>query len=202
MSCNCPHCSNPLIIPPSQMKESWSFIRCFECGGFAMMRASAPAPTLSPSPSFDTRRPVILASTRKKNHASVTVSVPLSQKKNIARSTATPPPFKGKVLKIPQPLPGLSTEKKHTQLTPWFTAALAMLVLAIGLRIQQVQRNLSAEISPTVASSSKVLSIEERRRLVRAAPKDTVTQVSAPNLTDLIDQVKQQSLAPARTSKP
>jgi len=40
MRWNCPHCSVNLAIADEKMNPSWSFSRCYQCGGYALVRKS------------------------------------------------------------------------------------------------------------------------------------------------------------------
>ncbi len=40
MRWNCPHCSVALAVPSDKLTNSWSFARCYSCGGFALVRKS------------------------------------------------------------------------------------------------------------------------------------------------------------------
>lgn len=40
MRWSCPHCRTPLAIKDDQTEGGWSFMRCYQCGGFSLVRKS------------------------------------------------------------------------------------------------------------------------------------------------------------------
>jgi len=159
MGFQCPHCNQDLGIDSRALKDAWFFARCFQCGGFAMLKQGEPV--------REGRKPAVIPGRRKK----IIEPTPLSAVQEIAQNlapalTVQPPPFNRNKLipkvtvrvedavkekELPKPLPALSLKKSRSlQIVPFLTAIFATLIVSLGIRLAK----LSDRIHTTAAHPS------------------------------------------------
>ena len=209
MRWNCPHCSVALSVADDSLNSGWSYAKCFNCSGFAMVRRtdvnlikmpnapsssspqvrpaaarrSAPSPATFPMASSD--RLVTRPSSMK------VIDEPRLQS---TRPAVAPPAF---VPKVP--------EVKGTSIKPEHRTGFREKILPVGLGLAGVMA-----ITSGVYLYIQGQQIWEKAQTVPVKPQvetrfagnPTTQQQEPANSNDFSDQVHQKAMAPTRPSVP
>ncbi len=204
MRWNCPHCGIALAVTDEKLSSSWTFSRCYKCGGFALVRKTdvnlvkvdhAPIgekvilPEGSETPTLSSTAMKNLAGFVSNGGQPKPTILPARRRPITPNKATTPPPFQGRAIPmLPPPLPRVDDEKGIAQkILPLAMALMSVVAMSSGFYLFKQGQNLYrrsveppttakvAQAIKPVVSGERLIEIDQVRASAQAAPTRSAT---------------------------
>ena len=200
MRWNCPHCSVALSVADDSLNSGWSYAKCFNCSGFAMVRRtdvnlikmpqapSSSSPQVRPAAARRTipNAPTFPMASSDRAMPRPVAAKPMAEPRPlVSRPAVTPPAF---IHKIP--------EVKGTSIKTEGRSGYLEKILPVGLGLAGV-----LAITSGVYLYIQGQQIWEKAQAVPVKPQ-VETRFAGNPINDFSDQVHQKAMAPTRPSVP
>ena len=223
MRWNCPHCGVQLAASDEQLSPDWSFSRCCQCGGFALIRrpnielirtgeppatetyietSSLQVPAfVKPQPTATHAKPVIRpAATRIPpptppafNYTMENFAQPLPVMQEIQEPAPVQRAAVAKAAPLPEPLPSAPPKISRKSRVPQVLTALSLVAVVSGVFLYDQSERVSR-------SSSRMTYPFPTDRVPEPAPAAPIQAAMQP--APMIDQIEQKAMAPERAPEP
>jgi len=213
MRWNCPHCGAALAVSDEKLGTSWSFSRCYKCGGFALVRRSdinlikvdkAPAGERVILP--ESTENLMMSKQATEHMSSITSEKPVIRPTVRQSVPTTPPMFNPKVetrgvtvtkpnipaqSHLPDPLPEVPKRSSSRHVLPLAIGLACVVASGSGVYLYVQGQQLWQKAGSTGVQ-------QEQQNPIRPAS----AQVRAQEQNEVVDEVHQNAMAPARTVEP